>query len=942
MDTNVGQIRQRRSTLEDVLDQQSACWGRGERPLAEEFLERFPALHDAPDAALDVIYQELLLRRGLGERPKLEEYIRRFPFLSDHLTRQFAVDQMMQLSEETQELPRNSGDGTSQTHRGGSSSVTDGVGAPQTVLPRIFPGYDLLAVIGRGGMGVVYKAWDTRLGRVVAIKTITDVEAAGPNQLGRFLDEARVAARLQHPNIVTVHEIGEHEGRPYFALEFVDGLDLKKRLAEKPMSPRDAAELLETLSSAVHAAHKAGIVHRDLKPSNILLTAAGVPKVADFGLAKLLESDSGRTESGQVVGTPSYMAPEQAAGHSKDVGPAADIYALGAILYEALTGRPPFLGDTPIETVRLVCSAQPVSPRQLRPDIPRDLETICLKCLEKDIGRRYLDVLALAQDLRKFRAGEPILARPISDTERVWRWCLRNKRVASLSAAVAALLVIVLVGSVIAAVTLGRAYTTAEGKRKEAVAAARAANEQNRSLVEAQVEFLRLLDGNLRDAPAIRDEREHIIDKAIARLAAAATAMTDLRRVVEWPSEYEERNWLSLARAHQAQAKVSLRRNQIDDAMRHLEEMEAIVRKLAAANPTNRDLQVMLLRVQREVGHTYMYRVLDSKKAEPYFRKALAVSRALLKDKSDDDVHKSELANSLGLLAGAELTLGHLKEAGELYREEIEVRESFSQALKGGLDSRRELAGLYAQLATLHLRMGQRDEAHRRYDQSVALRKRIADERPGLWPAQNDLGLSYNQHASMLFPQGRDPAGARKLHQKALDVFKKRATADPSDFENKQVLAQTLYYEATCALHAGDKDGAAAGFRECLKICQALAVEPKAKQAKTLEMLARARCGDHAAAAKIADELLAKSPKDAELCVQAACGYSLAAAAAGSDADLVKRYTAKAIDCLREAKEEGWADVASLEVDTDLEPIRNESAFKSLLDEMRQSNAKPS
>ena len=950
MDKNSVKNPQGRSTLEDVLDQQSACWGRGERPLAEEFLERFPALQAAPDAALDVIYQEFLLRRGLGERPKLEEYIRRFPFLSDHLTRQFAVDQVMQLSEETQELPRNSDDGTSQTQRGGSSSITDGLAAPQSVLPRIFPGYDLLAVIGRGGMGVVYKAWDTKLGRVVAIKTITDVEAAGPNQLGRFLDEARVAARLQHPNIVTVHEIGEHEGRPYFALEFVDGLDLKKRLAEKPMSPRDAAELLETLSSAVHAAHKAGIVHRDLKPSNILLTGAGVPKVADFGLAKLLESDSGRTESGQVVGTPSYMAPEQAAGHSKDVGPGADTYALGAILYEALTGRPPFLGDTPIETVRLVCSAQPVAPRQLRPELPRDLETICLKCLEKDIGRRYLDVLALAEDLRRFGAGVPILSRPISDTERLWRWCRRNQRVASLSAAVVLLLVIVTVGSVIAALTLGkaygvaeekrqeagRAYGVAEGKRKQAVAAARAANLQNRNLVDAQIEFIVLLDGPLRDVPAIRKEREQRLEKAIGRLRDAAQAMTDLRRDVDWDPKDEKHNWRSLARAHQAQARVSLNRNKFDDAIGQFQQMETIIKRLFEENPGDREIHVVWIRAQRELADFYMNKVGDEARAKPYFDKALELSRALLNEQPDSDVSKSELANSLGLLARAELTRGRLREASQMYGKEISLRESFSTEQKSQWESRRERASLYAQLAVLHVRMGEHDEGQRLYDRSLVLREELADERPNAWPAQNDLGLAYNQQASMRFPQGKDAKAAREFHRKALEVFRKRAIADAVDFENKHLLAQTLYYEATCALHSGDNVGAAAGYRECLTICKELATEPKARLPQSELMIALARCGEHAEAIMIADKLVAAPAKDAGLCVQAACGYALAAGAAGTDADLVKRYTERAIDCLRDAKGKGWADVVTLETDTDLVPIRNEQAFKALLDELRQ------
>ena len=260
-------------------------------------------------------------------------------------------------------------------------------------------------------MGAVYKARDTELDRIVAIKTIAEGRFATSDQRERFRAEARAVARLRHPNIIAIHAIGEHDDQPYLASEFAEGGSLAQRLVEKPMAPREAAALLEILARAVHAAHQAGVVHRDLKPSNILLTAEGVPKVSDFGLAKLMDADSGRTVTGQVLGSPSFMAPEQAEGRSKDVGPAADVYALGSILYQALTGRPPFLGESQLETLKLVVSNDVVPPCRLRPDVPRDLETICLKCLEKEPARRYSDAMALADDLRRYLEGRPILAR---------------------------------------------------------------------------------------------------------------------------------------------------------------------------------------------------------------------------------------------------------------------------------------------------------------------------------------------------------------------------------------------------------------------------------------------------------------------------------------------------------------------------------------------------
>ena len=221
-------------------------------------------------------------------------------------------------------------------------------------------------MIGQGGMGVVYKAHDLRLDRIVAIKTIAEGRRPAPGQLDRFRIEAAAVARLKHPNVISIYSIGEQHGRPYYSFEYAEGGSLAERLADGPLATALAASLIETVAGAVHAAHLAGVVHRDLKPSNVLLSAEGVPKIGDFGVAKLMDSDSASTLSGETLGTPSYMAPEQAEGRSRAVGPAADVYASGAILYQALTGKPPFLGHSAIETVKLVVSADVVSPRRLR------------------------------------------------------------------------------------------------------------------------------------------------------------------------------------------------------------------------------------------------------------------------------------------------------------------------------------------------------------------------------------------------------------------------------------------------------------------------------------------------------------------------------------------------------------------------------------------------
>jgi serine/threonine protein kinase len=343
------------------------------------------------------------------------------------------------------------------------------------------PGYDLLGELGKGGMGVVYRARQSKLGRVVALKMILHAEYAGPEERQRFQAEAEAVARLQHRNIVQVFELGEHNGLPFFSLEFCAGGALDRRLAGTPLLAVEAARLVEVLAGAMQAAHARGIVHRDLKPANVLLAEDGTPKITDFGLAKRLDA-AGQTASGAILGTPSYMAPEQASG-KKDVGPAADVYALGAILYEGLTGRPPFRAATALDTVLQVIGQEPVPPGQLQPNTPVDLETICLKCLAKEPGRRYASAGELAAELGRFLRGEPITARPVGRLERTWRWCRRNRGLAAALAAVAGSLI---AGSIVATTFAIQANESRRRADQRAEAESEARELARQSAVEAE------------------------------------------------------------------------------------------------------------------------------------------------------------------------------------------------------------------------------------------------------------------------------------------------------------------------------------------------------------------------------------------------------------------------------------------------------------------------
>jgi serine/threonine protein kinase len=287
------------------------------------------------------------------------------------------------------------------------------------------PGYEILARLDAGGQGVIYKARQLGLNRTVALKTMRYREPADSPNLARFRIEAEAVARLDHPHVVRIHDFGEHDGRPYFSMELVEGGSLAARLAAGPLAPHDAARLAETLARAMHYAHQRHIIHRDLKPANVLLTADGAVKVADFGLARRLDEEGRITVTHTVMGTASYMAPEQAEGRTREVGPAADVYALGAILYEMLTGRPPFRAETRELTILLVICDEPVRPTRLRADLPPELEEVCLKCLEKDPGQRYATALDLAEDLKRFQAGEPLAIRPLGEWERQTRWAAR-------------------------------------------------------------------------------------------------------------------------------------------------------------------------------------------------------------------------------------------------------------------------------------------------------------------------------------------------------------------------------------------------------------------------------------------------------------------------------------------------------------------------------------
>jgi WD40 repeat protein/tetratricopeptide (TPR) repeat protein/tRNA A-37 threonylcarbamoyl transferase component Bud32 len=420
--------------IDEVCDRFEAAWRAGQAPRIEDYLAQADEA-DRPALLGELVALECELRRRRDEQAELGEYLARF---SGH------AGVIPHGDDATVNRPRSPRDQPTVV----AANDSDGAAGLATSDPagvRSFGDYEIVREVARGGMGVVFQARQVKLNRTVALKMILAGQLAGESDIRRFHTEAEAAAHLDHPGIVPVFEVGEHEGQHFFSMGFVEGESLAQRLTAGPLRSRPAAELLAKVAEAIAYAHGRGVIHRDLKPANILIDAADNPRVTDFGLAKKVQGDSHLTASGQIMGTPSYMPPEQAGRSRGAVGPAADVYALGATLYAMVTGRPPFQAATAMDTVLQVLGDEPVPPRRLNPTVDRDVETICLKCLEKDPARRYPSAQELREDLRRFLAGDSIRARPVGRAERLGRWCRRNPLLAGTISSAAALLVAVAV-----------------------------------------------------------------------------------------------------------------------------------------------------------------------------------------------------------------------------------------------------------------------------------------------------------------------------------------------------------------------------------------------------------------------------------------------------------------------------------------------------------------
>jgi serine/threonine-protein kinase len=566
------------------------------------------------------------------------------------------------------------------------------------------PGYEVIRELGRGGMGVVYEARHLALDRIVALKMILRGVHAGAEDLARFRAEAEAVARLQHPNVVQVYEIGDHDGLPFIALEYCGGGSLHRKLAGQPLPPPEAARLAEQLAIAMEAAHRKHIIHRDLKPQNVLLTDAGEPKVTDFGLAKKLDARERHTQTGVVMGTPSYMAPEQARGEK--VGPAADIYALGAILYECLTGRPPFLADNAYHILSQVLYLEPVAVRRLQPGVPRDLETICHSCLRKEPARRYASAAALAEDVGRFRRGEPIQARPVGRLTRAWKWARRRPAVATLTAA------LLLTGAVAFGLVTWKWIDERE---------ARALAEYN----EGQANRERDAANNARFkesvALALAKQREkEAYDKSVEAEQA-------------WKLEGRER-----VRAEQ-NAAAALRKQRVAETF-FRKAQEAVEKMLTTVSEDGRFL--------RDVpGFEQVRRKL--------LEEALRYHKDFLNERAEDPLVGFATAWAYYKAGEMLIDLGRHEQAEMLLLEGVAVVQKLVDSFPDFRDLNSPLGGIHSQLARSHILVGRFSDAEPHLARTLELRTKMAQGPYATVVDFNDLAAANNDFGLLLAKVGK-------------------------------------------------------------------------------------------------------------------------------------------------------------------------------------------
>ena len=688
--------------------------------------------------------------------------------------------------------------------------------------------YEIERVLGQGGMGVVYLAKQKSLDRLVAIKMILDGSRVNQAMLDRFDAEAKAIAKLQHENIVRIFEVGKHQGNPFFSLEFIEGATLGDEIKTNPMAPVEAARVLEAVARGLHYAHSQNIIHRDIKPANILLTADGTAKISDFGLAREIERDQSLSMTGAVVGTPGYMAPEQAKA-ATNIGPAADIWGMGAMLYAMLTGRAPFVGSNPGESVMMLLREEPVPPSRLRVKVPKDLETICLKCLEKDPMRRYPDADHLADDLAKFQRGEPISARPISIVERSTRWCKRNPKIAIPSGLAACLALALAIGGPLAAGTIytqkaevektnealevsndklvvseqeerkARELAQQNEQRAKAseVVAVQAKETAQRNAESAQAGYKQAVDAlkslvfgvlrKLEDRPGMSEVREELL----------TTARQGLERLDSTASDPTQNNIIAAG---------TLRR--LGDANLETGRVEAArqcyARCLEIVSSLDKDGKLPGRFHNLSTAHDLLGQSLRSlgqmDEAKQEYETALSLRRQWLVAEPNQKGVRANIAATLGRLAYVEMDLGHLEAAEKWFNESAVIRKEAAEGDQYSIGAQMEWIGSRWSLEELRFRNGDLEPATENLTKIAKELIDLSDANPFYLPLSWNAGKIQADLATWNLYLGRHEL-AVSLANDSVSRLQTLKRQEKTNLKLSENLAQSLHLQAVCLMN---------------------------------------------------------------------------------------------------------------------------------------------
>lgn len=863
--------------IEMLAGELRSRWKCGKRIGIEELGSAVEQVSKNEEQLLDLIYHEVLIREEFGEQPRLEDFATRFPQHVERLQRLFAVHGAIEDDGWEDELDSAFADqaGTvmtddSEARRDPSSTDFGDSGPPKKVhWPRKSrdsrpvdppPGYELLEEIGRGGMAVVYRARQQILNRIVALKMLLAGGVASKEVLARIQQEAQAVAQLQHPGIVQIHEVGEHRGLPFLSLEYVAGGTLHEWLDGRPLPPLEAVRVIEQLARTTQFAHERGVVHRDLKPANVLLTerpsslqsSATIPipdsdhsltrraggaeptptflaqtKISDFGLARVLGSRSDLTATGQVIGTPSYMAPEQAAGTVDDVSPAQDIYSLGAIFYELLTGRPPFRGSSLFDTLEQVRTTEAVPPRDLQPRVPRDVETICLKCLEKAPERRYSTAAALAEDLRRVQQGETITARPAGSFERGWKWVRRYPAIASLASLAVLLTIVGVVGILreaqranisekaaliysqgaehqrrVAEAEQQKAERSAQIAQQERVNAERQTQLALQAQAQAEASFertmktinsLALLGSSLRNEPGQQVVSKRLLDDTMRLYDELVKEQGDNRSV---------RRQRIIALTNAGEIRSSLR--DTEQAEKLLKQAEELIEAEIQANPSDLDWHQQSTTVFWSLGVLYK----DSerpKESLAAFRRYIVASDFLVKQSPENTAFFVGKANALVNACVALKQLGQPLEALTTYEEAISILRAQREKSPNNFGTLNELGLALHDYSSLLRALGRREPAEATFREAFEIRRDLFQKNPKFGNTRTFLARMYVSQGYYDREAGKHDSSIAQFQQ-AVDLLQPQADAFPDLYEHQRDLIAAMTAQLTSCFLANNAE----------------------------------------------------------------------------------------------------------------------------------------